>query len=85
VHATYGLALRGGVDELLTERLPVLIRRGLLNLDFAVVARQLEDDVLVFLGELEIVVGGYAVRRDRGTMDGAWTSASLVHLCVCYV
>jgi hypothetical protein len=48
----------------LAEVLPVLIGRGLLDHDLLVVVRQLEDDVLVLLVQLQLVVGGYAFLRD---------------------
>lgn len=42
---TNSLALGGGVQELLTEVLPVAVGLGVLDLDLRVVVGQLEDDV----------------------------------------
>jgi hypothetical protein len=42
---TYSLALGGGVEELLTEVVPVVIGLSVLDLDFRVVVGQLEDNV----------------------------------------
>lgn len=58
------LGLGLGVDQLLAEVVIVLIGRGLLDDDLLVVVRELVDDVLVLLGELELVVGRYALLRD---------------------
>ena len=58
---TYGLALGSGVHELLAEDFPVLVVRGIIDDDLAVVVRQLEDDVLVLLGKLGVVVRSYAL------------------------
>lgn len=59
--AAYAPALRRGVDELLTEDLPVALVRGVLDDDLLVVVRELEDDELVLLVELQVIVGRYAV------------------------
>lgn len=66
--ATYGLALGGGVDQLLAERLPVAVGRGLLDDDLTVVVGQLEDDVLVLLVKLQVVEGRYALLCDGGSV-----------------
>lgn len=63
----YSPGLGSGVQELLAEVLPVLIRRGLLDNNLPVVIRQLEDDVPVLLALLEIVVCGYAFLRNGGS------------------
>lgn len=42
---TNSLALGGGVEELLTEALPVAVGISVLDLDLGVVVGQLEDDV----------------------------------------
>jgi len=65
---TYRLALGGGADELLAKVLPVLVGRGLVDDDLLVVVRQLVDDVLVLLAELQVVVGGDALLRNRGSV-----------------
>lgn len=66
---TYRLALGGGVDELLAEVLPVLVVRGLVNDDLLGVVRELVDDVLVLLAQLQVVVGRDALLRD---LDSKW-------------
>ena len=68
--AAYGLALRRGVDELLAEDLPVTIVRGVLDDDLLVVVRQLEDDELVLLVELQVIVGSYALLGDGRSAAG---------------
>ena len=55
--ATYRFALGGCVDELLTESLPILAVRSLIDNDLLVVVGKLVDDELVLLVELEVVVG----------------------------
>lgn len=63
-------ALGLGVDELLAERLPVIVGRGVLDDDLLVVIGELVDDVLQLLGELELVVGGDALLRDGRSAAG---------------
>jgi hypothetical protein len=65
---TYALALGGGVDQLLAERLPVAVGRGLLDDDLTVVVGQLEDDVLVLLVKLQVVEGRYALLCDGSSV-----------------
>lgn len=67
---SYGLGGGLGVVELFAENLPILAVAGLLNDNLLKVVRQLEDDVLVLLVELEIIpcgdaffVDGCSVRR----------------------
>jgi len=67
---TYVLVLGLGVDELLAEVLPVVVARGFVDDDLLVVVRELVDDVLVLLAELQVVVGGDALLRDRGSVIG---------------
>jgi hypothetical protein len=62
-----GAGLGGGVDELLTEVVPVLVLRSLLNDNLLEVIRELVDDVLVLLVQLELIVGSDALLRDGGT------------------
>lgn len=73
---TYVLVLGLGVDELLAEVLPVAVVRGVVDDDLLVVVGQLVDDVLVLLAELQIVVGGDALLRDRGSINGRSASDS---------
>lgn len=68
--ATYVLVLGLGVDELLAEILPVAVVRSLVDDDLLVVIGELVDDVFVLLVELQIVVGGDAFLRDRGSVIG---------------
>src|SRR3569833_2384937 len=72
------LVLGGGRDQLLAEVLPVLIGRGLLDDDLLVVVCQLEDDVLVLLGQLQLIVGRYAVLRN-GSSGRRASSVSTRH------
>jgi hypothetical protein len=65
--ATYTPGLGRSVDELLAEVVPVLVPGSLLDDNLLVVVRELEDDVLVLLGELQVTVGGYAILRNGGT------------------
>lgn len=66
---TYGLALRLGVDELLAKVVVLgAALRGAVDDNLLVVVRELEDDVLVLLVELEVVVGGYALLVDGGAV-----------------
>jgi hypothetical protein len=58
---THRLGLGGSIDELLAEVLPVLVGRGLLHDNLLVVVRQLVDDVLVLLVELQLVEGSDAL------------------------
>ena len=66
---TYTLALGGGVDELFAEVLPVLVIRGLIHDDLLVVVRELVDDVLVLLAQLQVVEGCDAVLCDGGSVE----------------
>lgn len=61
---TYSLGLGGGVDQLLAEDLPVGVVRSLLDDNLAVVVRELENNVLVLLIQLEVVVRRDALLRD---------------------
>jgi hypothetical protein len=63
VSGTYALGLVGGGDELLAESLPVLVVGRLLDDDLFVVVRQLKDNVLELLGELQVIVASNTVRR----------------------
>jgi len=66
---TYSLAFALSVDELLAEVVvlgPVLA--GAVDDDLLVVVRQLVDDVLVLLVELELVVRCYALLVDGGSV-----------------
>lgn len=74
---TYALALGGSVEKRLTECLPVGIIRGLLDDDLLVVVRELVDDVLVLLVELEVVKGVYAILRYLGSVKGAKSAAGI--------
>ena len=71
-----------GVDELLAEVLPVAVARGLVDDDLLVVVRELVDDVLVLLAELQVVVGGDALLRDRGSVIGVYVS-NYSRRCAC--
>jgi hypothetical protein len=71
---TYTLALVRGANELLAEGLPVLISRGLLDNDLAEVVRQLEDDPLELLRQLQVIVRSDAILRDGGSV-GKYVSA----------
>lgn len=66
---THRFALGSGVDELLTESLPILILRGLLDNNLLVVVRKLVDDELVLLVELELVEGSDALLRDARSVS----------------
>lgn len=55
---SYGLGDGLGVDESVAEFLPVLAVACVLDDNLLKVVRQLEDDVLVLLAELEVVPGG---------------------------
>lgn len=59
---------RGSVQELLTEVLPVLVARGVLDDNLLVVVRKLVNDVLVLLSELEVVEGSYALLGNGGSI-----------------
>lgn len=74
-------ALGSGVDELLAEALPVLVGRGLLDDNLLVVVRQLVDDVLELLGELEVIVGSYALRGNGRSGSAATLAPSPTNLC----
>lgn len=65
---TNSLALGGGVDELLAEVVPVLVVGSLLDDNLLVVVAELVDDVLVLLGELQVVVGSDALLADGGSI-----------------
>lgn len=64
VASAYSFALSCGIDELLAEVLPVLVVRGFLHDDLPVVIRELKDDVLVHLLELQLVVAVNALGCD---------------------
>lgn len=65
---THRLVLGGRLDELLSEVVPVLVVGSLLNDNLLEVVRELEDDVLVLLGQLQVIVGSYAfLRNGRST------------------
>ena len=64
---TYAPALGRGVDKLFAKVLPIFVLRSFLDNDLLVIVRELEDDVLVLLGELQFIIGGYAFLRNRGT------------------
>ena len=68
-NGTYALALGSGVDKLLTEVIPVLVGRGLVDNDLLVVVAQLVNDVLVLLGKLQVIVSSDAVLRDGGSAN----------------
>lgn len=76
--AAYSLALRRSVDELLAEDLPVTLVRGFLDDDLLVVVRQLEDDELVLLAELQVIVGSYALLGDGRSAAGRRVSGRQV-------
>ena len=63
-----GRALR--VQQLRAERIPIAAGGCALDLDLAVVVRELEDDVFEFLLELELVVGGDALGGDGDAVRG---------------
>lgn len=73
---SHGLALRGGIDELLAEGLVVGVVGRLLDDDLLVVVGQLEDDELVLLAELQVIVGGYALLGDGRSAAGGWLAAA---------
>lgn len=63
-------ALGSSIDQLLAEIVvlgPILA--GAVDDNLLVVIRQLEDDILVLFGELEVVVGGYALLVDGGSVS----------------
>lgn len=68
-NGTHALALGSGVDKLLTEVIPVLVGRGLVDNNLLVVVAQLVNDVLVLLGKLQVIVGSDAVLRDGGSAN----------------
>lgn len=63
----YRSVLGGGVEKGLTEALPILVVGGGLNNNLLVVIRELVDDVLVLLAELQVIVGSYALLRNGGS------------------
>ncbi len=60
-----------GVDDLLLEVLPVRVGAALLDDDLLVVVRELVDDILEALAQLELVEGGGAFGVD-GCAVGYW-------------
>lgn len=65
---TNSLGLGGGVDELLAEVLPVLVVGGILDDNLLEVVAELVDDVLVLLGELQVIVGSDALLADGSSV-----------------
>ena len=62
---THSLGLALGIDELLTEDIPITLLASLLNYDLLVVICEFEDDELDLFAELELVEFGDAVVCDR--------------------
>ena len=81
--STHRLALGGSVDELLTEVLPVAVTRSLLNDNLLVVVRQLVDNVLVLLVELELVEGSNALLRNSSTKEKR--AGTSVNISFCFI
>ena len=70
---TYRLALRGSVDQPLTECLPVIVGWSLVDNNLLVVVWQLVDDVLVLLRKLQLIVLRDTLLRDGSSV---WTMFS---------
>lgn len=75
---SYGLGDGLGVDESAAEFLPVLVVARVLDDNLLKVVRQLEDDVLVLLAELEVVPGGDTLLVDGCSARGLLLVSSLV-------